>query len=264
LARQKVKVEKDNNERYLLTYGDLMNLLLIFFIILYSMSQVDAQKFEQLSSSFQSAFGDYAKGTVINQGGGGNNILPSLNPSEGTTPVPTPTATAGGNGSGLTAEERGTQEVKQKVEQLITQQNLQGNLEVELQERGVVISITANLLFASGSAEIEKDSLPVLDKIGNILLAVPGNNIRIEGHTDNDPIKTSLYPSNWELSSARATNVLRRLVDTAGIKPNVISSVGYGEFRPKVPNTSEVNKAANRRVDIVIIKSVYDATEPTK
>lgn len=261
MSKQKVKVEKDNNERYLLTYGDLMNLLLIFFIILYSMSQVDAQKFNQLSNSFQATFGDYAKGSVINQGGGGNNILPSLNPSDSATP--TPTASANGTG-GLTAEERGTQEVKQKVEQLITQQNLQGNLEVELQERGVVISITANLLFASGSAEIEKDSLPVLDKIGNILLAVPGNNIRIEGHTDDDPIKTPLYPSNWELSSARATNVLRRLVDTAGIKPNVISSVGYGEYRPKVPNIGEANKAANRRVDIVIIKSVYDATEPSK
>lgn len=261
MSRQKVKVEKDNNERYLLTYGDLMNLLLIFFIILYSMSQVDAQKFEQLSSSFQSAFGDYPKGNIINQGGGGANILPSMNPSGSPAPTPAPSA---GSGNGLTAEERGTQEVKQKVEQLITQQNLQGNLEVELQERGVVISITANLLFASGSAEIEKDSLPVLDKIGNILLAVPGNNIRIEGHTDNDPIKTSLYPSNWELSSARATNVLRRLVDNAGIKPNVISSVGYGEYRPKVPNVNDANKAVNRRVDIVIIKSIFDATEPTK
>jgi chemotaxis protein MotB len=260
LSKQKVKVEKDNNERYLLTYGDLMNLLLIFFIILYSMSQVDAQKFQQLSSSFKSTFGDYASGKLINQGGGGTNIVPSLNPSDSSTPTPTASA----NGSGLTAEEKGTQEVKQKVEQLITQQNLQGNLEVELQERGVVISITANLLFASGSADIEKDSLSILDKIGNILLAVPGNNIRIEGHTDNDPIKTSLYPSNWELSSARATNVLRRLVDNSGIKPNVISSVGYGEFRPKVPNISEANKAANRRVDIVIIKSIYDATEPTK
>lgn len=257
MPKAKVKIEKDGAERYLLTYADLMNLLLIFFIILYSMSQVDSQKFQQLSGSLKSTFGAFAPGSVINTGGGGPSLL-TLNPSDEATPNPN-TGTGKGN-----AEEAGTKEVKQKVEQLIAEQNLQGNLNVELQERGVVISITASFLFKSGSADIEKESLPIVDKIGNILLSVPGNHIRIEGHTDNDPIKTSVFPSNWELSSARATNVLRFIVEKSGIKPEVVSSVGYGEYRPKAPNTTEQNKAMNRRVDIVIIKSIYDATEAGK
>lgn len=260
MSKNKVKVEKDNAERYLLTYADLMNLLLIFFIILYSMSQVDAQKFDQLSGSFKSAFGDFAPGALIDNGGGGPSLQTPLNPSDLQTPEPTSTS---GNGTG-SAEERSEKEIKDQVERLITDQNLQGNLKVSLEERGVVISITANLLFKSGSAQIENDSLSVLDKIGTILLQVPGNHIRIEGHTDNDPIMTSSYPSNWELSSSRATNVLRYLVDKSGIKPTVISSVGYGEYRPSVPNNSEYNKAINRRVDIVIIRSIYDKSEAGK
>lgn len=273
MGKSKVKVEKDNAERYLLTYADLMNLLLIFFIVLYSMSQVSSQKFEQLSGSFRSAFGSFAPGALLNSNGGGGNSLVSLKPSDesptpqitpGATPGVTPGSTNGiGNGTG-TAEEISEKQVKDKVEQLINDQHLQGNLKVDQEERGVVISITASLLFKSGSASIESDSLPLLDKIGNILQAVQGNHIRVEGHTDTDPIYTALYPSNWELSSARATNVLRRLVDKSGIKPTVISSVGYGEYRPRVPNTNEENKALNRRVDIVIIKSIYDATEAGK
>jgi len=256
---KKPRVEKDNSERYLLTYGDLMNLLLIFFIILYSMSQVDSQKFEQLSGSFQSSFGAFAPGSIINTGGGGSSLM-TLKPSDVASPTPNPTSQ---NGTG-TAEEISEKAVRDKVEKLISEQSLQGNLKVELEERGVVISITASYLFKSGSAIIEPDSMAILDKIGNILLSVPGNHIRIEGHTDNDPIKTSIYPSNWELSSSRSTNVLRQLVDNSGIQPTVISSVGYGEYRPRVPNTTEANKALNRRVDIVIIKSIFDASEAGK
>ena len=260
MSKKKPKVEKDNAERYLLTYGDLMNLLLIFFIILYSMSQVDSQKFQQLSSSFNKTFGGITQGTtLINSNGSGGTSLINLNPNELASPLHE--ATPNPNTGMGTAEEVGEKKVKEQIEQLITDQHLQGDLKVDLEERGVVISITASLLFKSGSADIESDSLSVLDKIGDILLAVKGNHIRIEGHTDNDPIKTALYPSNWELSSARSTNVLRRLVDKSGIDPKVISSVGYGEFRPKVPNTDEVNKAKNRSVDIVIIKSMYDASE---
>lgn len=259
MARQKNKVEKDNAERYLLTYGDLMNLLLIFFIILYSMSQVDSQKFQQLSSSFKDTFGSFNQGSMIKTNGGGGSSIIALNPGE--SPSPVPVVTPNPNTGTGTAEEVGEKKVKEQVEKFINEQNLQGNVNVALEERGVVISITASLLFKSGSAEIEQDSLPVLDKLGNILLQVQGNHIRIEGHTDTDPIKTALYPSNWELSSARSTNVLRRLVDKAGINPQIISSVGYGEYRPKVPNTTEENKSANRRVDIVIIKSMYDVSE---
>lgn len=252
--KHKNKVEKDNAERYLLTYADLMNLLLIFFIVLYSMSQVDSQKFEQLSTSFRSSFGAFAPGSVIGSGGAGDTLLPSLNPTISPNP---------GESSAM-MEQRQFEALKEKVSDLIEKQNLKDSVNVTLEERGVVVSITAKLLFQSGSAEIERDSIPVMENIGKMLLALPGNHIRVEGHTDTDPIRTSSFPSNWELSSARATNVLRLLVEKSGINPRIISAVGYGEYRPNMPNDTEINKAANRRVDIVLISSIYDKSEAGK
>lgn len=260
--KTKVKVEKETSERWLLTYADLMNLLLIFFIILYSMSQVDSAKFKELSGSFKAAFGSYpVSGSVLPNGGAGTSLIPET-PFETTEPTSTPIPEKK-DGTGKT-EADSIKEVSDKVASLIGEKNLQGSLHVGMEERGVVISITANFLFKSGSSDLEKDSLPLLLEIGKILQAVPGNHIRIEGHTDSDPINTPYFPSNWELSSSRATNVLRLLVDKASINPSIISAVGYGEYRPKVPNNSEVNKAQNRRVDIVIIKSIYDKSEAGK
>lgn len=247
MSKGKGKVEKDTSERWLLTYADLMNLLLILFIILFAMSQVDAGKFQQLSNSLHKAFGS-GTGNVINSQGG-NSLIPMENTAPGSNVAPVQT------------EEEQMDEVQQQVSDLIEDQKLGNTIAVDLEERGIVISITAQLLFKSGSAELEPDSKPTIQEIGNILKAIPGNQIRIEGHTDTDPIRNSTYPSNWELSSARATNVLRLLVDKAGIDPRRISAVGYGEYRPKAPNTSLQNKALNRRVDIVIVKSKFDQVE---
>lgn len=253
MNKHKVKVEKDGAERYLLTYADLMNLLLIFFIVLYSMSQVDSQKFQQLSTSLRSVFGEYMPGGNIGQQGAGTSLLP-LNPSDSPLPSPLPQK----------VEQQRMVEVKDEVSKLIEAQHLNGDVTVNLEERGVVVSITAKLLFKSGSADIERDSIPVIESIGKMLLSLPGNHIRVEGNTDTDPIRTSAFPSNWHLSSTRAINVLQLLVEKSGIDPRVISSVGYGEYRPKFANDSEEHKAANRRVDIVLISSIYDKSEAGK
>ncbi|MDF2522497.1 MAG: flagellar motor protein [Clostridiales bacterium] len=247
MSKEKLKVEKDTAERWLLTYADLMNLLLIFFIILYSMSQVDSKKFDQLSESMRSTFGAGAA-AMIGASGSSNSLI-QLEASAPSSVIPSK------------LEEIQMEEVKEKVSDLIEQQNLKGNVKIAIEERGIVISITAQLLFLSGSSQVEPNARPTIEEIGKILLAIPGNNIKVEGHTDIDPIKTSQYPSNWELSSARATNVVRLLIDKAGINPEHISAVGYGEHRPIHPNDTEVNKAANRRVDIVIVKSQFDKAE---
>lgn len=248
MAKEKPKVEKDTAERWLLTYADLMNLLLIFFIILYSMSQVDSKKFDQLSGSMRATFGSAAAVTMIGEGGSSNSLV-KLNASAPSSVIPSK------------LEETQMEEVKEKVMDLIEQQNLKGNVKVAVEERGIVISITAQLLFYSGSADIETNARPTIEEIGKILLAIPGNHIKVEGHTDIDPIRTSQFPSNWELSSARATTVVRLLIDKAGISSKNISAVGYGEHRPIYPNDTEINKAANRRVDIVIVKSAFDKAE---
>lgn len=238
----KVKVEKDNAERWLLTYADLMNLLLILFIILFAMSQVDTEKFQQLSQSLSAAFGNGSPPSVLQGGDSGNSLVnfPATMPSP---VIPSK------------LEEQQMEALKGEITDMVKQEGLSSNVTVALQERGIVITINERVLFKSGSAEIEKQSQENVINIGkNILSKIPNKFIRIEGHTDNVPIKSALFPSNWELSADRATNVLRLLVDQAGISPKIISAVGYGEYTPLVPNNSDANRAKNRRVDIVILR----------
>ncbi len=236
----KEKVVKDNAERWLLTYADLMNLLLILFIILFAMSQVDTQKFQQLSQSLSAAFGS-GSNSVLQGSAQGNSLI------DFPATMPSPVIPA-------ELEEKQIDGIAQEVREIIKGQGLEGSIDVKRQERGVVISINERLFFKSGSAVIEKESEDKVLKIGNDILAkIPNKHIRIEGHTDNVPIKSAIFPSNWELSSARATSVLRILVEKSKIDPKLISAVGYGEFTPLVPNDSDANREKNRRVDIVIL-----------
>jgi len=244
----KGKVEKDTSERWLLTYSDLMNLLLILFIILYTMSKVDVAKYQQVAQSLRAALGDRVTNSIIGEGGAGSSMVPL------DSNAPSPVIPAN-------MEEQQMEAVKDKVSELIKKENLNGEVEVTLEERGIVISIRAQVAFKPGSADIEPEAKKTILDIGKILQSVPGNQIRVEGHTDTDPINTPRFPSNWELSGARAVNVLRLLVDGGGISPKIISAVGYGEYRPKVPNTTPANKAINRRVNIVIVKNLYDKAE---
>lgn len=263
MGKPKAKVEKDNAERWLLTYADLMNLLLIFFIVLYAMSQVDTQKFQQLSESLREALGSGAGESIIAEGGSGNSVLelPSTqNPPA--TPSPSDKKEGDKNGTGA-AEEKIMQDVKAKLEKLIDKRGLINDVTVSVEERGVIVSINAKLLFKRGSAELEHESQDIIREIAEILMELDVNQVRIEGHTDSDPMNTFQFPSNWELSSARATNVLRFILSNVAINPTKISAVGYGQYRPKVPNTTLENKAINRRVNIVIVRSTYNMSEPT-
>lgn len=236
----KEKVVKDNAERWLLTYADLMNLLLILFIILFAMSQVDTQKFQQLSQSLSAAFGS-GSNSVLQGSSQGNSLI------DFPATMPSPVIPA-------ELEEKQLDGIAQEIREIIKGQGLEGSIDVKRQERGVVISINERLFFKSGSAVIEKESEEKVLKIGNDILAkIPNKHIRIEGHTDNVPIKSAIFPSNWELSGARATSVLRLLVEKSGIDPKRISGVIYGEYTPLVPNDSDVNREKNRRVDIVIL-----------
>lgn len=247
----KEKIVKDNNERWLLTYADLMNLLLILFILLFAYSQVDTQKFQQLSQSFGSVFGA-GSDSVLQGSGQGNSLInfPATMPSP---VIPSE------------IEDQQIEGITQEVKQMIKGQGLEGSIDVKRQERGVVISIKERLIFKSGSSEIEKESEDKVLAIGkDILSNIPNKHIRIEGHTDNVPIKSSVYPSNWELSSARATNVLRILVEKGGLDPKLISAVGYGEYTPLVPNDSDANREKNRRVDIVILTEDSSQGEASK
>jgi chemotaxis protein MotB len=248
MSRKKEKIVKDTTERWLLTYADLMNLLLILFIILYAMSQVDQVKYEQLSNSFKEAFGISSSA---------EKILPEAN---SVIPIQTPVQNEDTGGTGKTEEEQ-MEEVKQKVDDIAKKEGLAGSILVSIEERCVVISIKEKVLFKSGSADIDPVSRQTIEAIGRVLQAIPGKQIRVEGHTDADPIRTSKFPDNQELSTARANSVWRILVRDAGLEPTVVSATGYGEYRPLVPNDTDAQKAQNRRVDIAILRSGFDKSE---
>ncbi|WP_338834043.1 Motility protein B [Moorella humiferrea] len=243
------KVKHDNKERWLLTYSDLITLLMIFFVVMYSISSLNAQKMAALASSLAQAFLGAPASGIFPEGG-----LPSL--VAGTEP-------AMDSGTGLENNEELTElaGVKANLERYITQEGLQDQITLTNQERGLVVSMYDTILFPRGSAELTPEARALLRQIGRALAGLP-NYLRIEGHTDNLPIHTNLYPSNWELSTARAISVVKVLINDAGINPERLSATGYGEYRPVAPNDGETNMAKNRRVDIVILKEAYNVTEP--
>ncbi len=244
----KTKIVKDTSERWLLTYADLMNLLLILFILLFTMSKMDIAKYQTVAASLRAAFGDATVSQVIGDAGG----APSLINIEGNNPSPVVEAMM---------EEQQMEVVRESISKVIEKEGLSNQVEVTIEERGVVISIAEKVLFRSGSADLEPDSKQTIEKIGKVLLAIPGKMIRIEGHTDNVPIKTSRFPDNQELSTARANSVWRILANNVGINPKSMSATGYGEYRPKMPNDTEEHRAQNRRVDIAILKDMFDKSE---
>ena len=228
--------EPENLERWLLTYSDLITLLLAFFVVMYSMSQVDNKKFGKVSDALN---------TVLR---GGESILRyQLEPIK--------------NGYGL-LKLGNLRMVQVRIEERFKQLGKQEELQTEITERGLVVHILESALFDRGSAGLRPRAMEVLDLIGDQLQGRP-NHVRVEGHTDDNPIQTNVYPSNWELSSARATAVVRYYTENHSIPPDRISALGYGEFRPIAANNSLENRARNRRVDVVILTMEVTLTEPT-
>lgn len=237
MTRRRRFEDHENLERWLLTYADLITLLLAFFIVMYSMSQVDAKKFGKMTEALS---GVLKGGTVVVKQGNHMGIMP-------------------GGGVLRTAV---LKSIGESIENDFQGMGNEKLVNTEVSERGLVIHIMESALFKLGSAELTDKARETLDIVAEHLKSVP-NHIRIEGHTDNRPINTVRYPSNWELSSARATEVVRYLIESHRIKPNEISALGYGEFRPLVANTTDENRAKNRRVDIVVMTMEITATEPT-
>lgn len=265
--------EKDNSERWLLTYSDLITLLMIFFVVLYAMSKVDSDKFKALADSLSKALGGGTPAKIeINTKISGRSIFISGKPNNyserGRQNEPTKsyndfTATQTGNKGDYAAEKEKMTilGIKEKIDKFAKDNGLQTKITGIIEERGLVVSIQDTLLFESGSAEITPYAKQVLEKVSVVLATIP-NYIRVEGHTDNVPIHTPKFPSNWELSVARATNVVQLLITEGKINPLRLSAAGYGEFRPIADNQTQEGRAKNRRVDLVILKSMYDVTEP--
>ena len=137
---------------------------------------------------------------------------------------------------------------------LVQEKNLQDRVNMEMTQRGLVVRFTGQILFEVGEAEIRNEGRDVLDKVATVLKEMP-NNVMIEGHTDNLPIDTEEFPTNWELSTARATEVIKYFIEDPGINPKKLSAAGYSKYRPIKPNDSPENRALNRRVEVVILNT---------
>ncbi|MDR3289029.1 MAG: OmpA family protein [Peptococcaceae bacterium] len=242
--RREREADKENADRWLLTYSDLITLLMIFFVVLYSISKVDAEKFKAVADSLSVSLG------------GAQAASPALaDDSSGTALIDLPELEASSE-----EEKMSIEVIKNKIDAFAKDNQIEHKLSSSIEERGLVVSIQDTLLFDSGSAVITAGARSILEKIAVVLYATP-NYIRVEGHTDDLPIRTEQFPSNWELSAARATHIVQLMI-ASGISPVRLSETGYSEYRPLVPNDSEANRNRNRRVDLIILRSIYDAIEP--
>ncbi len=227
---------------WMATFADLATLLMTFFVLLLSFSNMDVVKFRTMLGSVKDAFG-----TVTEN--------PGDFEERSSTPV-----------SIQLSEKESSMidmlEMGDKVKQAIEDHELENEAEVTIDDNGVTLKITGKLMFDAGSASIKEDFKPFLNTIAKI---INENNypVAIEGHTDNVPMTSSpLYPSNWELSSSRATAVLRYLVEEKGIPAKRLMAVGYADTRPLVPNDSPENRAKNRRVEFHFMKETHVTNPP--
>jgi chemotaxis protein MotB len=231
--------DKENLERWLLTYADLITLLLAFFILLYSMSRFDAEKFKSLSNALRSVLRGASASPLPHE-----TIMMMDDP---------------GNGPIKTGD---LNFLKSHIDELLVEKGLTDKISATVEDRGLVIRISESAFFDLGSADLKDQAKGILDLFGSVLSEIP-NHVRIEGHTDNLPIKNEKYPSNWELSTYRATTCIRYLIETYGMKPDRISAMGYSEYRPIAGNDTPEGRNQNRRVDIVVLNWDEKHKEPT-
>lgn len=256
---------KKGSPAWMTTFGDLMNLLLCFFVLLFSMSTVDAQKFELIAASFSQTFSIFSAGaTAIGEGILISNGVSQLNEldqyinstgkaAEGDV---VPESLDEAEQKVEQAKVEASEELKEKIEEAVVEQNLSDAIDIEMTSQYVELTLQGALLFDSGSTVLKQESLPVLDKVGVMLERYAESTIEIEGHTDNVPMSGAKYSNNDELSSGRALSVFNYLIDNTNLDPAEVKHSGRGEYIPIADNSTPEGRALNRRVEIRIYNSL--------
>lgn len=242
-----VLMEDDGPGGWLVTYADLMTLLLTFFILLFSISSMNLQKFKKALSSIQVSLGEQTPSI---------RLLKLIDEEDRPDTLKVSASRDGTAGKKIALEDiigLKSKDIYRDVQQFVEKRRLSGHIAASMEGSKVIIRITGKILFPSGLAELDPQAGPILDDIAEIAQRYPEHHVRIEGHSDNVPISTQQFPSNWELSAVRATTVLRYLIDQ-GITPHRLTATGYGSLFPLLPNTTETNRARNRRVEFVLEK----------
>lgn len=257
MARKKKHADHENLERWLISYADFITLLFALFVVLYGISEVNVQKLKKVANSFQFAFSM--------AGTGGVEKIPLFEMQEMERMIPLPVKTLETITQLYPGEAEKFEEVQKDVwgaiKTDVVKVNIPDLMFFELTERGLVIRLHAGYFFAPGSADLKPEVYPILDKVAKRLKAGKSH-IRIEGHTDSIPISSAVFPSNWELSAARASNIVKYLVEKIEFSPQRLSAAAYGDSRPIASNETEAGRAKNRRIDILVMSVRQTGYEP--
>lgn len=236
MARKKVNRDEPKGDEWLATYSDCVTLLMTFFVLLYAMSSVDENKMRALSQAFRTVMAGEAGDTILEYSLY-NGDVPLIGGE-----IPTDTIDG----------EKIEESMYYQVSKFVDEHDLEAVVDIIESDLGVVIQLRDNILFETSKSDLRSESKEILDSIAALISSM-NNNIVVEGHTDNRPINTAEFPSNWELSVDRAVNVVRYFVENGKIDPSRLSATGYGEFQPIVDNDTEENMEKNRRVNILIM-----------
>jgi chemotaxis protein MotB len=252
--------EHENEERWLVSFADMMTLLFCLFMVLFAISSVNTSKFEALQRALQDAF----SGKILSGGKAvmetGNDNPPEQPGSEPPIQAMTPLEALANSSVEQKSSEEAKREnedfkqLKRRIDELVAKEGLTGKVQTTVRKRGLVVELlTDNVFFDSGQAVLKPPAVSLLDKLGNVLDAEKTHPIVVEGHTDSQPISTSQYPSNWELSGARASAVIRAFV-ADGVSRGRISGALYGAENPTASNATAAGRSRNRRVDVILTR----------
>jgi chemotaxis protein MotB len=241
--------EHSNMERWLISYADFITLLFILFLVLFAMSQVDVRKFESLIESFANR----GAGISVLEENPGSLVPKKSNQMMGPENQSDEKMSTKEKEQKNINEDNRLRKLKQEIEDYASANGLQDAISAQIEENGLNLLITSGILFKSGEADLLPSAIGIIDGIFQKLLEYD-NEIRVEGHTDNTPIHTAKFPSNWELSTARSVNVIRHMIEERGFDPSRLSAVGYGEYHPIDTNETAEGRTKNRRVEIIVLR----------
>ncbi|NLI57408.1 MAG: OmpA family protein [Clostridium sp.] len=261
MSRRKYQMEEEKTQgapEWMTTYSDMVTLLLCFFVLLYSMAVIDQQKFEQVAESLRSAF--LSSGGEMFDDNSGAKVIDIMNGSEGgdlsKSNIEDDKDLDEETLAGMIEAQKKKEKIDEFIEEVreyIEDMELAEHVKVIEEEEQVILRIDSVILFDLGKADIKESGKDTLREVGKLLKEIDSE-VVVQGHTDNLPINTTLFPTNWELSTKRATNVVLFLVDESDMDPLKLTATGNGEFRPIAPNDTPENRQKNRRVDIVVDK----------
>lgn len=268
MAKRKPEEVKPGAPAWQSTFADLMNLLLCFFVLLFSMSTVDAQKFEMIAASFSETFSIFDAGaTAIGDGVLISNGVSQLNELEQYINSTGKTAESDSEVNEMdefeamaaqmeAAKMAASEELAEKVQEAVSESSMDKDIDITFTSQYVQLTLKGSILFDSGKSELKQEAMPIVQKVGMILERYAESTIEVEGHTDNVPINTAKYPSNDVLSSYRALSMFEYLVQNTSLDPAKLKHSGRGEYMPVADNSTPEGRAKNRRIEIKIYNTL--------